>query len=207
LYEPASYKENITTAGGKNINLSLQVESNFPEKSGAIITVNPSQHATFTIALRVPSWCNSFVANVNGKVYKGIINQTLTIKRDWKSGDKVKVSFQMPVQIMAGGKSYPGQIAFQRGPQILALDSMLNIEVMKKVRLSSDQKLAVENLSGKSDATLLPTEWIGKQAYPIDIINKNSAVKKQQLILVPFADASQTGGTIKVWMSLHLITN
>ena len=206
LYEPATYKENITTAGGGNINLSMQVESNFPEKSGAIVTVKTSQPAIFTIALRVPSWCRSFVANVGGKNYKGIINQTLTIKRDWKSGDKVKVSFKMPVQIKAGGKSYPGQIAFQRGPQVLALDSLLNIEVLKKVRLSSDQKPVVEKPSGKSDATLLPTDWIGKQAYAIDIINKNRAVKKQQLILVPFADAGQTGGAIKVWMPLSIIS-
>jgi len=205
MYEPANYKESIKTSDNKTINLSLQLESAFPENGNVVITVGTSQSATFPLALRVPSWCSSFIANVGGKTYKGIINQNLVINRNWKSGDKIKVSFQMPVKTLSGGKSYPGQIAFQRGPQVLALDSLLNIELLKKVRLSSDQKLVVEKLSGKSDAALLPTEWIGKQAYTVSITDKNNTAQKQQLVLVPFADASQTGGDIKVWLPLSLI--
>lgn len=205
MYEPASYKEIIITADNKTINLSLQVESVFPENGNALITVGTSQSATFPLALRVPSWCSSFIATVGGKTYKGIINQNLLINRNWKSGEKIKVSFQMPVQILPGGKSYPGQIAFQRGPQVLALDSLLNIEVLKNVRFSSDKKLVAEKPSTKSDPTLLPAEWIGKQAYTVKITDKNITALKQQLVLVPFADASQTGGDIKVWMPLSLI--
>lgn len=206
MYEPASYKENITTPDKKNINLTLQVESSFPENGNAIITVNTSQSAAFPIALRVPSWCSSFTATVGGKAYKGNANQNLVINRVWKSGDKIKVTFQMPIQILTGGKSYPSQIAFRRGPQVLALDSLLNTEVLKNFQLRSDQKLLIEKPLGKSDAVLLPAKWIGKQAYTVNIIDKKNNTQKQQLVLVPFADASQTGGAIKVWMPLK-ITN
>ncbi|MDP2336624.1 MAG: glycoside hydrolase family 127 protein [Bacteroidota bacterium] len=205
MYEPASYKENITTADKKTINLSLQVESSFPENGNAVVTVSTSQIATFPLAFRVPAWSSSFTATVGGKAYQGIANQSLIIDRLWKSGEKIKVSFQMPVQVLAGGKSYPDQIAFQRGPQVLALDSLLNIEVLKKFRLSSDQKLVVEKPSGKSDTALLPSGWIGKQAYTVSITDKKSAASKPQLVLVPFADASQTGGALKVWMPLIII--
>ena len=98
----------------------------------------------FPFALRVPSWCNSFIAEVGGKEYKGTANQYLIIKRVWKPGDKIKVSFAIPIQILAGGKSYPGQIAFQRGPQVLAFDSSLNIDLIKKYQFESNQKLTVE---------------------------------------------------------------
>lgn len=205
IYEPASYKENITTADKKTINLSLQVESSFPENGNAVVTVSTSQIATFPLAFRVPDWSSSFTATVGGKTYQGKAGQSLIIDRLWKSGEKIKVSFQMPIQILAGGKSYPNQIAFQRGPQVLALDSLLNIEVLKKFRLSSEQKLVVEEPSCKSDTALLPSGWIGKQAYTVSITDKKSVAGKPQLVLVPFADAGQTGGTLKVWMPLNLI--
>ncbi len=204
VYEPASYRENVTTTDHKNINLSLQVDSNFPESGDANVTVTISQSAQFPVALRVPAWSGSFTATVGGKVYKGLPNQNLIINRSWKSGEKIKVSFQMPVQILTGGKSYPGQIAFQRGPQVLALDSSLNTEVLKAYSLESDQKLLTEKPVGESGAALLPTEWIGRQAYTANITGKTNTAKNQQLVFVPFADASQTGGTLKVWLPLKI---
>ena len=202
LYEPASYKENITTADHKNINLSLQIESRFPENGNARITVKTSQTASFPISLRVPSWCTTYLAEVGGKQYKGSANQYLILDREWKSGDKIKVSFKMPVQILDGGKSYPGQIAFQRGPQVLAFDDSLNAEFLKTHQMKSDQKLFVEKPEASSNADLLPKQWIGKQAYSESVIDGNNNSAKQQFILVPFADASQTGGAVKVWMPL-----
>lgn len=205
LYGPGSYKENYTTSGNKNINISLQIESSFPDNGNSTITVNTSKPAFFPIGLRVPSWSNSFVAEVGGKKYRGIANQYLVINRIWKSGEKINVSFNIPVQIVGGGKSYPGQVAFQRGPQVLAFDSTLNADLFKKYQFGSGQKLTVKTPGNKSDIALLPEQWIGKQAYKVDIIGNNSKVENQQLIIVPFADASQTGGDVRVWMPLNVI--
>ena len=205
LYGPASYKENYTTPGNKKIDLSLQIESGFPDDGNSTITVNTSKAAFFPIGLRVPSWSNSFVAEVGGKEYKGTANQYLVIKRFWKTGEKIKVSFNIPIQILSGGKSYPGQVAFQRGPQVLAFDNSLNVDLLKKYQFGSGQKLSVEIPDNKSDVALLPDQWIGKQAYKVKIIGKNSNSENRQLIMVPFADASQTGGDVKVWMPLNVI--
>ena len=204
LYGPASYKENYRTADGKNVTMSLQIESNFPENGNSILTLKTSRTAFFPLALRVPSWCSSFIAEVGGKEYNGTNLQYLVIKRLWKSGEKIKVSFKIPVQILNGGKSYPGQIAFQRGPQILAFDNSLNIDLLKNNQFKSAQRLLVERPGNKSDAALLPKQWIGKQAYSLNIIDKGVKTTNLQLIMVPFADASQTGGDIKVWMPLEV---
>ena len=51
---------------------------------------------------------------------------------------------------------------------------------------------------------LLPEQWIGKQAYSVTITDSKRFNEKEQLTLVPFADASQTGGSIKVWMPLNV---
>lgn len=53
--------------------------------------------------------------------------------------------------------------------------------------------------NGTSCPEMLPKQWIGKQAYSLTLNNSN------KLILVPFADASQTGASIKVWMPLKPI--
>lgn len=204
LYEPALYKENITTTDKNSIDLSLKIESSFPENGDAVVTVSTSKTSSFPIALRVPSWCDAFVATIGNKTYKGIANQYLNINRLWKSGDKIKVSFKIPVQQIAGGKSYPGQLAFQRGPQVLAFDESLNNVVLKNAPLITEQKLLAEMPGGKSEAGVLPKQWIGKQAYKINIVAVDKNAAKQQLVLVPFADASQTGGDVKVWMPLTI---
>lgn len=205
LYGPAIYKENYTTPDNKNLNLSLQIESNFPEDGNSIITVKTSKTAFFPLAFRVPSWCTSFTAEVGGKKYEGTSMQYLVIKRVWKSGEKINISFKIPVQIVNGGKSYPGQIAFQRGPQVLAFDNSLNSDFIRNYQFGSGQKLSVKEPSNHSDAAMLPAGWIGKQAYKVCIAGDNSDGKNRQLIMVPFADASQTGGGIKVWMPLDII--
>ncbi|KAA9041245.1 hypothetical protein FW778_04205 [Ginsengibacter hankyongi] len=204
LYGPASYKESYTTPGNKKINLSLQIESGFPDDGNVTITVNTSKPASFPLGLRVPSWSNSFVAEVDGKEYKGTANQYLVIKRFWKTGEEIKVSFNMPVQILSGGKSYPGQIAFQRGPQVLAFDNSLNVDLLKKYQFDANQNLVIEKPGSVTGTDLLPKQWIGNQAYTATIINNKNTVK-QHLTLVPFADGSQTGGDVKVWMPLNVI--
>ena len=196
LYEPASYKEKITTSTKENIDLSLEIAGNFPENGNTVITVKTSKTATFSIAFRVPSWCSSYLAEVDGQQFKGTANQYLSINREWKSGDQIKVTFEMPVQILSGGKSYPGQLAFQRGPQVLAFDDSLN----PGIKIEPDQKLSVEKPESKSFEGVLPRQWIGKQAYSLNESDKT----KQQLVLVPFADASQTGGAVKVWLPLRV---
>ncbi|HXB42708.1 MAG TPA: beta-L-arabinofuranosidase domain-containing protein [Puia sp.] len=204
LYEPALYKENITVSGDKNIRLSLEVESSFPESGDALIIVNTSETAYFPISLRVPLWCHSFVAKLGDKQYKGIPDQYITIPREWRNGEKIRVSFDLPMQIIKGGRSYPGQIAFQRGPQILAFDSSLNGDLGKNAVLTSAQFLIGQKLECKTDPNALPAQWIGKQAYSIHVVDSGTTQAKHQFIVVPFADAGQTGGTVKVWMQLKM---
>lgn len=205
MYEPASYSEDFAISAHDHVRLSIRVESNFPEDGNITVTVNPSQSASFPIALRVPSWCSGFTASVNGEEFKGTTGQNLTIDRNWRSGEKIKIAFQMPLQIISGGKSYPGQIAFQRGPQVLALDSSLNTEYLKGYPFGPNHKISVTNLDNKCRADLLPQQWIGKQAYSVNVLDGEKNGVKQQLLLVPFADASQTGGFIRTWMPLVIV--
>jgi len=103
----------------------------------------------------------------------------------------------MPVQSIPGGKSYPNQIAFQRGPQILAFDSELNSEKINNLILNSKENIGIAKPNPVNEPVKFPENWIGKQAYSVDILNKN-----EKIIVVPFAEASQTGGEMRVWLPL-----
>ncbi|MEK7224578.1 MAG: hypothetical protein AAB221_02720, partial [Bacteroidota bacterium] len=138
-------------------------------------------------------------AKVGGKVYNGIPKQFVTINRNWKSIEKISISFDMPVQQITGGKSYPNQIAFQRGPQVLAVDKSLNTEQVFDLIANSKENIAVEKPNPANRSNILPKNWIGKQAYSIDILNKND-----KLYLVPFAEASQAEGDMRVWLPLTI---
>jgi DUF1680 family protein len=132
-------------------------------------------------------------------VYNGTPNQFVTINKNWKPGEKIMISFDMPVKKIVGGKSYPNQIALQRGPQILALDISLNSDYVNELILNSKADIIINGYNLKNESKILPINWIGKQAYSVDIKNKS-----EKIILVPFAEASQTEGDMRVWLPLEI---
>lgn len=199
FYEPAVYSDRIITSIKKNIDVVFILEGNFPESGNFVLSVNGSKAAIFPVALRVPEWCTNYTARVGGKLYKGTPNQFVTINKNWKPGEKIMISFDMPVKNMAGEKSYPNQIAFQRGPQILALDKSLNSRSVNELITNSKTAIVIGGSNLKNESKILPNTWIGKQAYSLDILNK-----KDKIVLVPFADASQTEGDMRVWLPLQL---
>ncbi len=199
FYEAANYKETFTAFNKEEIEATFKIVGNFPESGNVSITVETSKSANFPFALRVPIWCTNFAAKIGEETYKGLPNEMITINRNWKSGDKINVTFDMPIKSISGGKSYPNKIALQRGPQVLAFDSALNPQNISDLILNSKEHIEIGKLNFENKSELLPKNWIGKQAYSFDILNTN-----KKIIMVPFAEASQTEGDINVWLPLIL---
>lgn len=199
FYESAVYREKIIASGRNSIDVVFKLEGSFPESGNLILSVTCSKPGVFPIALRVPDWCVNYTAKIGDKVYKGTPNQFVTINRNWKSGEKIMISFDMPVKNITGGKSYPNQVALQRGPQILAMDGSLNSASIIDLISNSKEGIVIGNPDLVNETKMLPVNWIGKQAYSFNIINKN-----EKILLVPFAEASQTEGDMRVWLPLRI---
>lgn len=197
FYEPAEYTETIVTGDKQQTQFSLQVTGSFPESGDISITIKTQRPSIFSIALRVPSWCTTFNATIDGKQYNGNPGQYVTINRKWKSKDRIRISIDMPIQTISGGKSYPDHIGFQRGPQVLAYDRSLNTEVLTR---TEPPKYFIDKKEITFKPKLLPKEWIGSQLYSVPMKTGAKDSLKIDLVLVPFADASQTGGAIQVWL-------
>jgi len=70
--------------------------------------------------LRIPAWSAKTVVKVNGAAQDGVKpGSYFTVSRDWKLGDIVEISFDMPVVAHVIDHS----VAFTRGPVLLARDS------------------------------------------------------------------------------------
>ncbi len=194
LYEPGNVTEQVTADDGSNILLKLNAETTFPANGAVVYTVNSSGSKRFAINFRIPSWAVNYTLAVNGVSQANTRRDLVNIKRVWKANDKIEVHFDMPLQVINGGASYPGFIAFKRGPQVLAVDSVLNPSYKNSSSVYFNRNAEIEV---KDVNNILPNGWVGKQAYAVTLeINK----QKQQLVLVPFADAGQQSSRLQVWI-------
>jgi hypothetical protein len=83
-------------------------------------------------------------------------------------------------------------MAFKYGTQVLAVDQAL-IPQITNLDLLSISSTELKILSKSK----LPKGWIGEQIFQVDAFY---AGKPIVINLVPYADASQTGGDIRVWI-------
>jgi len=192
LYSTGKLDGKIFTKEGKEVAVQCNIQSSFPEGGKSTITITPVKSCEFKLSLHVPDWCKNFKAVVNGKTMTGIPGQYLDIEQTWGKNSVISVSFDMNIQKLDGGLSYPGYMAFKYGTQVLAVDQALNPEI-KDLDL-----LSIGSTGLKTPVkSILPKGWLGDQVYQADAFY---AGKPVVINLVPFADASQTGGDIRVWI-------
>ena len=176
----------VDTAAGA---VAIESRTNYPVDGAVELTVDPSKAVRFPLYLRVPAWTAHFEAIAGGRTYQGEPGAWLTIDRQWAPGDSVKIEIDLTTRVVAGGPSYPYNVAVARGPQFLALESTLNRGVVDlQAAGPRTAQLKLTDVAGQ-----LPATWAGKQAYRMEGL---VAGKPKELVLVPFADAR----TYRVWL-------
>jgi DUF1680 family protein len=200
LYENGEASADVGTADGGDVSLLVKCHTGFPLSGRVDFEIAPAKMATFTINFRVPEWSANFKATIGGNSYEGKKAGILAIDRTWKVGDRVTVTFDMPVEVLPGGLSYPNAVAIKRGPQVLAIDKGLNsgIDSVSSVTYIGGLGL-IDGRSGLIDAgAALPADWDWKEAFYVDA-RVNDVPKK--VVMVPFAEAGQKADTVEVWIA------
>ncbi|RUT67976.1 hypothetical protein D0817_23475 [Flavobacterium cupreum] len=187
LYQPGTY----STVVNKN-KIAFTTTGDFLKDGKVTITVDSKSKVQFPVEFRKPYWASDFSIQINGQKQIIAQKQTTSIERVWKKGDKIEISFIMPIIVLDGGKSYPNQIALQRGPQVLAYDQRLNNDFdFNAITINT------ANIELKPANYSLPKNWVGTEKFQL---KANSEKTSKSIILVPYADASQTGGIISTWL-------
>lgn len=194
MYETGVATENIMANDNAKIKLNIKAVTQFPLDGKVDFIVSPSKAAVFTLNFRVPGWAENFTAKVGDQKYYGKKGHLLSINRKWNAGEHISISFDMPLQVIPGGVSYPNSVAFKRGPQILAVDQGLNpgLDTLNNVVYGGS---AVSLANAK---TMLPPDWGWKEAYSMEMKVND---KPQKVILVPFSEAGQKSANIAVWIN------
>jgi DUF1680 family protein len=193
LYENGVASMEVRSSDGREDSLVVKSKTRFPEVGVVDFEVKPAKRAEFTINFRVPEWAQNFKAIIGADSFDGQKGEMLAIRRTWASGDRVIVTFDMPVEVLPGRISYPNAVAIKRGPQVLAIDKGLNEGI--------DSLVAVGHVNGLklADASaILPADWGWKEAFYLDA-TVGGGLKK--VVLVPFAEAGQKSAEVAVWIA------
>jgi hypothetical protein len=224
MYNEARMGDFVDATNGKRVFVDLNIQSDFPKSGHVKITVNPANPAEFRLALRVPEWTPELTATIDGRILSGKPGNYLDLTRTWKAGDRIDVFMDMNDQLLRGRSlagdtkneewqgvsdaerpASPGRELFEKysilpndraikhGPQVLAIDGFLsNLDDAGQATLDLNDALKLEPVDGA-----LPNGWVGNQAYVCSSVHSPAG---KPVVLVPFSDAGQTGGDIRVWI-------
>ena len=177
--------------------VSIREETDYPKSGKVKFTFEPEREASFTFKVRVPRWCRSPRATVNGDlvVYKYRPGQMLCIPRVWRRGDVVELDFPMEVRTVRGRKRQSGRFAVMRGPVVYALDTR-KVDAFRdwapydvQTEMAMDPKQLVYE-DGRILAVISTQNWaVGIANFSVDGKNPDNV---RRVSLMPFADEDNT---------------
>jgi DUF1680 family protein len=128
----------------KESEVSLVQESDYPECESSTLTLNSSHPVEFDLRIRIPRWADRFSLYVNKEkqTITAKPGQWASIRREWKSGDRVEVKLPMFIRLIPIDVQHPTRVAVTYGPVVLVQKA--------EPKLSGDTK----NLLGRLSAPL-----------------------------------------------------
>ena len=113
--------------------VKLDISGKYPAGEKISIRVSADRPSEFTLALRIPEWCDHPVVECGGERWECAPGRYAELKKIWKKGTAVTLTLPMPVvEIPAPGGAK--RIAVRRGPILLVQDSRIG-EVGAPVRV------------------------------------------------------------------------
>ncbi|MEL7587826.1 MAG: beta-L-arabinofuranosidase domain-containing protein [Prolixibacteraceae bacterium] len=174
--------------------LTVAQTTDYPWDGDIKIDVNPEKEARFDLKLRIPGWCKSYQALLNGKPLDSmrVEHGYAVIHRIWKPGDQVMLSLNMPVELVKADdkvKVNAGKRAIQRGPLVYCLEQADNKQIdFDDVSINQNISFSVLSGAGKlSNMKLLRSQG-----------------QKEELTFIPyFAWDNREPGKMKVWVNYN----
>lgn len=129
-------------------NLSLIQETEYPWGERVLLRVFPEEPLEFTVAVRVPGWCQEPELLVNGvklNLAAHLSQGYARVRRLWEKGDVLELFLPMPVERVRANPSVrdaAGKVALQRGPLVFCLEEVDNGAGLASIVLPEDTELS-----------------------------------------------------------------
>jgi len=102
------------------------VDTEYPWDADVAITIADTPPGPWTLSIRVPAWCESATAYLDGEeIPAGPGPDTLEISRGWRAGERVRLRLAMAPRITLPDPridAIRGTIALERGPLVYAVE-------------------------------------------------------------------------------------
>ena len=199
---------NLYDAGSADLRLrdgaavKLRIDTRYPAAEKIVIGVDAAAPDDFTLKLRIPAWCNRPSMRINDQPsdLKLAGGNYASVRRTWKKGDEVEVSFPLRCRVVVGDHQNQNKAAVLYGPLVLALDQALaEGKDINSLALASSEGFALAVTPEPAPERL--RTWPGAQTFVIAGVDRQTSAATQ-LRLAPFADAGIAGTSYKVWLPL-----
>ncbi|MBO9101274.1 MULTISPECIES: glycoside hydrolase family 127 protein [unclassified Rhizobium] len=138
------YGANTAELSVGNAFVRLRQETRYPWDGDIGLRLGLENATPLTVKLRIPGWCLDATIAVNGEpvdlracVTKGYAY----IAREWRDGDEIRLSFDMPVQRLyahPAASEDSGRVALRRGPVVYCVEETDIGGEPQRLRLPAD---------------------------------------------------------------------
>ncbi|WP_341278650.1 beta-L-arabinofuranosidase domain-containing protein [Paenibacillus sp. FSL H8-0537] len=132
----------------------LKQQSHFPRDGAVRFEVQSEGVVPFTLALRLPNWCDHAQLRINGvqmEIEDKIINGYVHVSKHWMKGDIVEWDLSMPILRMEGHplvRQTAGKVALQHGPFVYCMEEVDNGANLHQLALPKNGRLDLQYEDG-----------------------------------------------------------
>lgn len=112
--------------------LRLEQKTDYPWDGRIEILLNPAEAREFNLFVRIPAWAAPTRLEVNGQPAAARAGEYAALKRTWRPGDRVTLSFNMTPRLTCANPLVAenrGKAAVERGPLVYCIEQVDHPEV------------------------------------------------------------------------------
>jgi DUF1680 family protein len=212
-------KSRIQLTGGDVV---LTQTTDYPWQGGVKLTVEPAKASEFDLHIRIPGWCQAQSSadnlyqpqnpppadgarlKVNGNKVANIeiVRGYATLRRRWKSGDVVQLTFDMPtLRVKANPRVEAAQnrVTMMRGPMVYCFEGADNGGAVQNLVIPPGSEFSAEYRSNLLGGVTI----LGTTATAIFKTDSNQTLSVPfKVIATPYyANANRGTCQMQVWMA------
>ncbi|MHB1455814.1 MAG: beta-L-arabinofuranosidase domain-containing protein [Armatimonadota bacterium] len=171
--------------------VKIEQETSYPQEGVVTIKVMPDRKADFDIKLRIPYWSKQTRVQVNNDAWvTPSPGEYLTLKREWRKGDIIRLELDFAPRIVKGAQEAEGRAAIYRGPLLLTVDHRFNPDYEAKRPVLDISNLTLKPHQGAATG---PSTWV--------LLDANT-IGGGSVTLCDFASAGALGEWYEGWITV-----
>lgn len=186
----------------------ITVESKYPWKGEIIYTISECKaDEEFTLAIRIPGYVKeAHIVVANQEAAEAFKEGYIYLKRNWKQGDQVKITFEMPVRrVYCNSKvrDNAGKVALMRGPFVYCFEEKDNGKYLQEIMIPENAQIGEDVIKEGPLAGLLELTVTGERRAFHETLYTEEKPKKEVVPLkaIPyFAWGNRGENQMSVWM-------